>query len=344
MQSKPQAPVQTTPPLGSPAALSAADARLPWHMGNAQKWEAASAGWRRQAALCDTFMDAMAADQAAAAWRNLRAGQMPPKVLAHWLHGYSKTRVPAQDHGAFAAADDDGVGWDMPACAHYTGAGLVLPEQIGGDFDARVQFMCTHFAPGVALELAAIAMGPQRYMGGQSHKGSGNKEDFDLVFDVHGTPPYVSAECDEDNGFRIGWNTAYSVTEFVPSAPGNKEAQAQSANLFNAYGANSAPAHWPQPTQWHGLRLMRRGHQFACLFQPQCQGPWRCAGEVRHSAMPWAIHLRLAAKHWTKMGRIAPATRIRWRHFELWQPIASAPMLTSSVASDSSEPSPGLGR
>lgn len=267
---------------------------------------------------------------------------MPKKVLDHWIHGYSKARTPSQDHGVFAAADEDGVGWDMPACAHYTGAGLVLPEQIGGDFDARVQFMCTHFAPGVALELAAIAVGPQRVMGRKDNpKGAGAKDGHDLVFDVHGTPPYVSAECDEDNGFRIGWNTSYTVTEFVPGALDNSRGmQAQSSNLFNAYGADKAPPLWPQPAQWHGLRLLRIGHQFACLFQPGCSGPWWCSGEVRHSAMPWAVHLRLAAKHWTKVANMAPATRVRFRHFELLQP-ETAPT-TATPHRDSSLDSRGI--
>ena len=32
------------------------------------------------------------------------------------------------------------------------------------------------------------------------------------VYDVHGVPPYVSSEFDENNGWRIGWNRASGQT------------------------------------------------------------------------------------------------------------------------------------
>lgn len=306
---------------------------LPWQSGDAQPWITASAAWQRNAALSDTFLNVlMDGPSKADAWRALKAGQMPRAVLERWIHGYSTERLAARDHGAFAAADDNGVGWDMPACSHYTGAALVLPEQVGGDFDAQVQFMCSHFSAGVALELAAIAVGPQSVMGHKdSIKGAGPKSGHGLVFDVHGTPPYASAECDEVDGFRMSWNTSFSVTEFVPSAASSDSSgqvamgsRPQSSNLYNAYGKDFAPAHWPQPHQWHGLRLVRRGHRFACLYRAMNTGPWLCAGEVTHSAMPGAVHLRLAAKHWPKSGNYAVGTRIRFRHFELYQPDGSA--------------------
>ena len=148
-----------------------------------------------------------------------------------------------------------------------------------------------------------------------------------MVFDVHGTPPYVSAECDEADGFRISWNTAYTATEFVSRANSSEgvgqpmpTARAQSSNLYNAYGADTAPENWPQPLPWNSLRLMRQGHRFACFFQVMSTGPWRCAGEASHHGMPGAVHLRLAAKHWPKNGGYAVGTRVRLRHFQLHQP------------------------
>ena len=151
-------------------------------MGNGQRWLDVSAGWALNDLLSNALQDVWTGEDpktTAEAWQALKTGQMPRKVLNHWLHGYSVERQPSRDHGAFAAVDGDGAGWDMPACSHYAGAALVLPEQIGGDFDAHVQFMCSHFSAGVALELAAYAVGPQSVMGTRSYpKCSGPKMDM----------------------------------------------------------------------------------------------------------------------------------------------------------------------
>jgi hypothetical protein len=98
-------------------------------------------------------------------------------------------------------------------------------------------------------------------MGTQSQpKGSGPKTGHGLVFDVHGTPPYVSAESDEAGGFRISCNTSYTVTDFVPRA-NNSEGTGQAMPGL----VHSPPIRTTLMART--LRLVRQGHRFACLFQ-----------------------------------------------------------------------------
>lgn len=315
--SSPQPPA----PAASGAQIDAG--QLPWQPVCDAEVLAASADWPRNDSLCDS----LSTDAG-----SIRNQQLPAAFGRRWLHGFGQARVPGRDPGVFLAADSDGLGWDMPACAHYCGAALVSTHQVSGDFDARLEFKASHLAPGIALELSAITLGAQSRMrvdaATQAAISDGPRSGHSLVFDVHGTPPYVCAECDEDNGFRIAWNASYTLTEFVADlrpweADPRPVGRPQSSNLYNVYGADSLPQAWPQSDQWHGLRLIRLGHRFACLVQPGAQGQWQCAGQVRHVGMPASIHLRVAAKHWVKGDRpYASATRIRLRNFVVAQAAA----------------------
>lgn len=230
----------------------------------------------------------------------------------HWIMGYSNRNK--ESTLGFGPPEAPALIVDMPAGTLYSGGGAVLALPIVDAFDARVRFTASHVAQGSTLELAAITVAPPQ----QSAIDRDNpREDLyrNLVFDVHGAPPYVSSECDEDDGFRLGWNCAYTVTDFQYSASGG----AASSNIYNQYGKDCGG---PQQGEVSGELRLVRSHDgvWASYFRVAGEAAWRCSGSRFLPGMPPVAYLRVAAKHWPKHGAAAPPNRVSFSDFAVHVP------------------------
>lgn len=205
---------------------------------------------------------------------------------------------------------DSGVHIEIQTGTQYASAALVTRWPVIGDFDARVRFTVSNPTTGTTFELAAIAVDPPAEPA--LSQDAANEFTRSRAYDVHGTPPYVSSECDEGDGWRIAWNRGPAL-----SRPGLADT-AISDNHFNRYGTSIGGGDAPPISGW--LRLVRAGTHWATYRRVGDEGLWEPTGRVRHMNMPDPIYLRLAAKHWVK-GRAglvqAPANSVTFHRFEL---------------------------
>lgn len=226
-----------------------------------------------------------------------------PSPERHWVGGHANTSQEA------VIVLNAGLHIEFKAGTEYASAGLVTRAPIVGDFDARVHFTVTDPRPGTTFELAAISVDPP----GQSALDQATANSFtrSRVYDVHGVPPYVSSEYDEDDGWRIGWNRGSAATE-----PG-EDGKPRSDNHFNRYGRSLTPVAARPVEGW--LRLVRQGVHWA-TYRLDESGLWVATGEVQSMNLPDPVFLRLAAKHWVKRSEgatEAPANRVSFHAFEL---------------------------
>lgn len=233
-------------------------------------------------------------------WLDRFNGPLPGK---HWVGGHANTSLEA------VIGLDAGLHIEFKAGTEYASAGLVTRMPVVGDFDARVHFTVANPGAGTTFELAAISVDPP----GQSalEQAAANSFTRSRVYDVHGVPPYVSSEYDEDDGWRIGWNRGSAATE-----PGD-DGKPRSDNHFNRYGHSTALAAALPVEGW--LRLVRTGTHWA-TYRLDGEGLWVVTGEARHMNLPDPVFLRLVAKHWVKRSEgatAAPANRISFHAFEL---------------------------
>lgn len=233
-------------------------------------------------------------------WVDEFSGPLPSE---HWVGGHANSSLEA------VIGLDAGLHVEFLAGTEYASAGLVTRMPVVGDFDARVSFTVANPIAGTTFELAAISVDPP----GQSalEQTKANSFTRSRVYDVHGVPPYVSSEYDEDDGWRIGWNRGSAATE-----PG-EDGKPRSDNHFNRYGRSSSPVATRPVEGW--LRLVRSGTHWA-TYRLDGQGLWVVTGEVVHMNLPDAVFLRLAAKHWVKRSEgaiAAPANRVSFHSFEL---------------------------
>lgn len=138
-----------------------------------------------------------------------------------------------------------------------------------------------------------------------------NTKNINLTFDVHGSPPYASSECDEDNGFRIGWNNSFNLTRI------DSDWSSISANMYNKYGRNVG-----QNINKCGkgfLRLIRNGNVFTSFYKDDFNPNWVCSGAALLQNISDNIFIRLAGKHWPKDNNTPPANHITFTEFKLFQ-------------------------
>jgi hypothetical protein len=229
---------------------------------------------------------------------------MGPTLGAHWVGGHANESREATimlDNGLYIRFDALGQA--------YASAGVVTRAPVVGDFDVRVRFTVSNPAPGSTFELAAISVDPPRESGLDQQTANGFTRS--RVYDVHGVPPYVSSEFDEDDGWRIGWNRGSAATE-----PG-EDGKPRSDNHFNRYGLSTAPVQERPAKGW--LRLVRSGSDWAS-YRLDEHGLWVLTGEVRRMNLPEAVFVRLAAKHWIKRSEgldTAPGNQVVFSGFEM---------------------------
>ncbi|WP_455207233.1 glycerophosphodiester phosphodiesterase [Kaarinaea lacus] len=191
----------------------------------------------------------------------------------------------------------------------YSGAAIVTQFPVQGDFDARVSFHVANPTQGTTFELVALSKDAGRFHINNTDLDTTN---VNLVFDVHGSPPYASSERDQNDGFRCGWNNGYDPIKVDP------DWEASSVNMYNQYGRDVGDGSADSPTG--ELRLTRHGSIFNTYYRDKNNTNWVCSGSVFVPNLSQEAHLRLAAKHWHKGGP-APANEIRFLDFKLYQPV-----------------------
>lgn len=247
-------------------------------------------------------------------------------VHARWALGYSN--LHRESFLSLQPGAAGGLCIEMVAGKQYSGGGAVLRQPVQGDFDLQVDFADTAPAQGSTLELAVITIDPPLYRrAAELDRAKLTHLDTSPVFDVHGTPPYVSAECDEADGYRMGWNRSYTLTRTLDEpwmAPDGQLAMApvaRSDNLYNRYGRDVGPKPEAGKPATGTLRLVRKGSIFASYFRATAQDDWQCSGTQCNPNMPPQLYVRLAAKHWLKAGLTrAPARTVRFFNFCWYQP------------------------
>lgn len=219
-----------------------------------------------------------------------------------WTAGYSHAN---QDTTIY---QQGGLHIAIQAGGSYSGGAVVCRLPVHGRFDAQVRFHVENPSQGTTFEMAAISVDP-----GAFHITNHDLDSrtVNLTFDVHGAPPYASSECDEDNGFRCGWNNGFSLTRIDPNW------NASSANMYNKYGRNVGE---PSSAAKEGtLRLVRNGSVFASYYRDSCNSGWVNSGAMLVHNLAEDVFIRLAAKHWTKANPQPPANHVVFHDFRLYQ-------------------------
>lgn len=227
-----------------------------------------------------------------------------------WSAGYSHINTETQ-----ISINDEFI-IDIKQGTTYSGAGAVTRIPIAGDFDAQVEFSVSNPALATTFEMAAIAIDPGNIAMDNSKL---NGKTVNLTFDVHGAPPYASAERDENEGFRCGWNNAYNLTKFGDDQFTAASAwDASSANMYNKYGRDVGDASFGS-CMTGKLRLIRSGQIFTTLYWDEKAQYWICSGTALVSSMPNDAFIRIAAKHWGKKNNPYPANRVSFKNFILFK-------------------------
>lgn len=202
-----------------------------------------------------------------------------------------------------------GLRWRFTEGREYASAGVVTREPLSGDFEAELRFEVANPAPGTTFELAAIQVSPPP----QTELPPVQFSSAHRVFNVHGAPPYVSSEFDEDDGWRIGWNLGSRQGGW------NAHGDWQADNADNKYGHDVDGPHGGLTTGW--LALARHdGIYWSSRGRRADSGAWRQTGSHQNGLLAGPIHLRIAAKHWVKHAEqmtVAPPNSIVITHFTL---------------------------
>ncbi|MCA0174864.1 MAG: hypothetical protein LCH73_01030 [Proteobacteria bacterium] len=212
-----------------------------------------------------------------------------------------------------ALSIDHGVRLEFVEGKEYASAGVVLRRALTGDFRADLVFSVQAPAPGATFELAAVTVTPPT----RTVLSPKEPQDCSLVFNVHGEPPFVSSEFDEEDGWRISWNEQLPAFQTLASG----EVIADTRN--NVYGKNSGPK--PVGPASGELRLVREGGvHWSAWRRRAADEPWELVG--RHNAQAAAlkdgVYLRLVGKHWVKHAEhltVAPMNHIVFHRFSLWR-------------------------
>lgn len=238
-------------------------------------------------------------------WVDRFSGQ---SLGAHWIAGHLNLSPEVR------LWIDEGLHIQLQEGRDYASAGLLSRVPVQGDFSASLRFAVSQPAQGTTFELAALRAAPPAH----SHLPPLTEAQTALVFNVHGEPPYVSSEFDENDGWRIGWNWLPPV--YAHDAQGRPYA----SNVNNRYGADQGPKPTGPAQGW--LRLSRRQDRiWSAERRLSASAPWQLVQQIEDAALAGPVHLRLAAKHWVKHKAgltKAPANRVSFYDFELQQPAA----------------------
>ncbi|MFH8617581.1 glycerophosphodiester phosphodiesterase family protein [Streptomyces sp. NPDC017979] len=162
----------------------------------------------------------------------------------------------------------------------YSGGGFGVLHGLRGDFAAEVRVESAVAAQATMCEMAAVNADPGTHHPPFNDDGTPfvprSFRDKDAFYDPHGAPPFVGAEHDEDDGYRINWNlgTLYDTNQYGPPVGDGRVLAAR-------------------------LRLERRGPYFAAYTRNDADAhDWVCVGTVRNDSMNETVHLRCSGKRW----------------------------------------------
>ncbi|HEX6682976.1 MAG TPA: hypothetical protein VF062_09290, partial [Candidatus Limnocylindrales bacterium] len=154
----------------------------------------------------------------------------------------------------------------------YSGGGFGLLAGVRGDFTAEVDISAAVASQATMCELAAVNVDPAAHRA-EVPTSARHQAGF---YDPHGAPPFVGAEHDEDDGYRINWNlgSSYDANQYGPPVGDGSVLAAR-------------------------LRLDRRGPYFAAHYRNDADATdWVCLGAVRNDSMNPVVYLRVAGKRW----------------------------------------------
>ncbi|MDO8336161.1 MAG: hypothetical protein Q7T74_05285 [Candidatus Saccharibacteria bacterium] len=199
---------------------------------------------------------------------------------------------------------------DFEQGAQYASAGVVSKKAIDGDFEAELKFIVKNPVHGSTFELAAIQVAPPL----KTTIPSLIITDAHRVYNVHGSPPYISSEFDECDGWRIGWNYG--------NKQGGWDANGEwlSDNSDNEYGESKLGPVTGETSGW--LKLSRKnGTEWRVSCRKFDTDDWIEVDSQITELLSGPIYLRLVAKHWVKHrigATIAPANSVLFSDFKLW--------------------------
>lgn len=168
----------------------------------------------------------------------------------------------------------------------YSGGGVGFALGIEGDFSAEVDVQSDKAQQATTVEMAAVNVDPGTHRKPWIQDSNGEWQpnvpasfrDKHTFFDPHGAPPFCGVEHDEDDGWRINWNTGTD------------------------YDSNQYGKPWGDGNLLTGrMRLDRRGEWFAAYFRPTYKTgvrDWVCIGVARNQSLNPRIYLRLSGKRW----------------------------------------------
>jgi hypothetical protein len=168
----------------------------------------------------------------------------------------------------------------------YSGGGVGTVLGVEGDFSAEVDVQSDAAQQATTVEMAAINVDPATHIKPwvQHEDGSWHPNhpasfrDKHTFYDPHGAPPFAGVEHDEDDGWRINWNSGTD------------------------YDSNQYGKPWGDGKLLTGrMRLDRRGEWWAAYYRPTgstAAADWVCVGVARNQSLNPRVYLRLAGKRW----------------------------------------------
>lgn len=178
----------------------------------------------------------------------------------------------------------------------YSGGGVGFAPGIEGDFSIEVDIQSDNAQQATTVEMAAVNVDPAAHRKPWVQDPQGNWQpnyptsfrDKHSFFDPHGAPPFCGVEHDENDGWRINWNTGTD------------------------YDSNQYGKPWGDGTILKGrIRLDRRGAWFAAYFRPTDKTSardWVCVGVARNQTLNARVYLRLVGKRWRQEDPNDPST------------------------------------
>lgn len=176
---------------------------------------------------------------------------------------------------------------DIEQGHRYASAGVVSTLTIPDPFQVCVDFGFSN--PQVA-NMMVLAVVNNTAFDRFHHEGRVDNPRFwdeHPVFDSHGTPPFVSMEREEVEGFRIMHNDG-------------------SAGVYEWFGNLYEPDVGNGASRGGKLMLERRGHLFSGYYQDELNHDWVGVGFIENPSMHSRVYVRLVSKHYPKAGARDP--------------------------------------
>lgn len=244
-------------------------------------------------------------------------------LSGHWIGGHQGLS------DELTVSTGQGLLFSWPEGTDYASGAIVSAQALRGDFSASVLLEVEHPQPACTVELAAVTTAPPSTdIGLDLPPAMRRITRAHQVFDVHGAPPNIGSEYDEDDGWRSTWNLGDDAGQVAEDGTWRKqftEATHYLANRADVRPSTGAEASEPRRV-W--LRLARYGDVWQAYGRTEAETRWQAhplkvssppgLGTVARQASPrlaGPVFLRIAAKHWKKReGGIVhtpPANRIR---------------------------------